>query len=499
MESISSRVQKGAAWMVLFKLADRGLGLLSTAILARLLAPEDFGLVAMAAVVMELLQVVVAFSFDMALISNRNARRAHYDTAWTLGIGLGAFLMIALLLLARPMAAFFGDPRLVLLMTVLSLRPLIASFENIGVVKFRKELRFNAEFKFLLANRLALTVATLALAFTLRTYWALAGGIVISSVCGVVISYVAHPYRPRLCLSERSELIGFSKWLLMNNAISFAYLRSASLVIGKQLGAAPLGIYELSNEIARIPTTELIAPINRAIFSGYAAVAEDPAALRRAFLRTIAVIAMFAIPAGAGLAAVADVLVSAILGPQWIEAGPLIRVLAVYGVVTALTSNTYYAHIALGDVRPFTALTAMSSVAVISLLLVLTPRSGLAGAALAFAIVAGTMFPVYYIVLMKKLRVRLADLARVFWRPVAAAALMGAGVAQAEARAFTGSSLEDLMVLAGLSALGAFLYCGIVLGLWILAGRPDGAEQTAIEKGAELARKVRSPFRRDAG
>jgi O-antigen/teichoic acid export membrane protein len=316
-------------------------------------------------------------------------------------------------------------------------------------------------------------------------------GIVLSAVTGVVISYIAHPYRPRLCLSQRRELIGFSKWLLINNLVSFSYLRSASFVIAKQLGAAPLGVFEISNEIARIPTTELIAPINRVIFSGYAAVAGEMAALRAAFLKAIGLIAMLAVPAGAGLAAVAEALVSVVLGPKWSEAGPLIRVLAIYGTVSALSSNTYYVHVACGDVRPFTGLMAFSSAAVIALLLFMMPRSGMEGAALAFAIVAIAMVPAYYFAVSKKLGLSVADVARVFWRPVVAATVMWVVVSRLERRLVTGLSFEDLPILAGLVAFGTVVYCSVVFGLWALAGKPDGAEQYVLESFRQVVRWLR--------
>src|SRR4029078_12502961 len=104
---------KGAAWMILMRVVERGLGFVSTLLLARLLVPADFGLVAMAMSVFALLEVLGAFSFDMALIQNQQAERKHFDTAWTLAVIYGVVSGMGLIALAWPAATFFGESRLV--------------------------------------------------------------------------------------------------------------------------------------------------------------------------------------------------------------------------------------------------------------------------------------------------------------------------------------------------------------------------------------------------
>src|SRR5947207_11494995 len=104
---------RGAAWNVLFKAADRGIGLLSTVILARLLVPADFGLVALATSLIALLSLLGDFGFDMALIQNPNAQRRHFDTVWTFNVMFGLATVAVLLLLADAVARFYNDPRLV--------------------------------------------------------------------------------------------------------------------------------------------------------------------------------------------------------------------------------------------------------------------------------------------------------------------------------------------------------------------------------------------------
>ena len=200
------QIASGAGWLMLFKMADKSVGLISTAILARVLTPADFGLVAMALAVVALTQLMGAFGFDSALIQRQDAIRKHYDTAWTFNVALGGLIAATLLLLAYPAAQFYREPRLALIIPVLAITALIGGFENIGTVAFRKELDFRSEFRFLLAKRLASFTVTLALALTFRTYWALIAGAVTGSVMSVAISYWLHDYRPKFTLAARADL-----------------------------------------------------------------------------------------------------------------------------------------------------------------------------------------------------------------------------------------------------------------------------------------------------
>ena len=97
------QIAKGAAWMMGFKLLDKSVGLISTLVLARVLTPADFGLVAMATAVVALLELMGAFGFESALIQRQNTERSHYDTAWTFNVIFGAAISIMLLIMAKQM------------------------------------------------------------------------------------------------------------------------------------------------------------------------------------------------------------------------------------------------------------------------------------------------------------------------------------------------------------------------------------------------------------
>jgi O-antigen/teichoic acid export membrane protein len=174
---------------------------------------------------------------------------------------------------ARPAAEYYRRPEVFHVLCALAFGPLFASLENIGVVRFRKELQFRKEFTFRASRRLLAFSVTLPLAFVMRSYRALVGGILMTKLGSSVLSYVAHEFRPRFCLTQAKELFSFSGWLLLNNMVIFFKERSTDFVVGRLLGPASLGVYSISYETANMPTVEVSAAINRALLPGFARIA----------------------------------------------------------------------------------------------------------------------------------------------------------------------------------------------------------------------------------
>lgn len=481
--SVDRKMAKGAVWMVLARGVDRSIGFASTIILARLLLPEDFGLVAMATAIMALLELFTSFGFDVALIRNSAATRKHYDTAWTFNVLFGFLIAVALLLVAGPASEFYDEPRLHPLISFLALGSAIQGFENIGVVSFRKDLRFRSDFNLTLLKKVCGFAITVPLAYFLRNYWVLVIGSLATRVMGVALTYLVHEYRPRFSLAARGELFHFGKWLVLSNAAYLAGTRSADFIIGKLAGAHQLGVFNISYETSNLPTSDLIAPINRAIFPGYARKAHDLDLLRRSYLEVIGLIALIAVPAGMGIAAVAQLLVPLLLGAKWIEAAPVMTILAFYGVFLALKSNNHYVYLAMGQPRLATVLGLIQMALLMPLAIVGSLRHGAIGAAIGYLCAQAVFTPFSVGLLRHVLRLRMFDLVRVLYRPMIAGGLMYLIVrALVQGWSVDPYSAATLVLPTVVCvAVGVGVYCGAVGALWRLAGLPDSAERHAIE------------------
>src|SRR5215831_9232284 len=366
MTSVQDRMARGAAWMFSARWLDKVLGLVSTLVLARLLVPGDFGLVAIATAFIALLALLTSFSFDVALVQHHNPTREHYDTVWSIGISFGAVLAVALAVLAFPLASFYEDPRLTAVILVLAVSTFVGSLRNVGCVDFLRDLHFHKEFMLSMARRLVTLPITIGLAVWLRSYWALVIGTLISTAIGTALTYAMHPFRPRWSLAHKSELFAFSKWLFVNNLLNFVSMRAGDFIIGKLRGSHDLGLFSLANELGSLPSTELVAPINRAAFPGYSRLASDRPELIRTYLRVIGIVAMLSLPTGVGISVTAPLVVPLLLGPQWTDAIPLLQFLAIAGCLSALWTNTQYVLLALGKARKVTILVAVQAASTVA-------------------------------------------------------------------------------------------------------------------------------------
>jgi lipopolysaccharide exporter len=485
VNTIRSSMARGAVWMVLFKLVERSLGMISMLILARLLVPADFGLMAMATSLVALLELFTAFGVDTALVQRHEVTPAHFNSAWTLNVCAGASIATMMLLLSWPAAYFYREPRVTPVICALALAAAIQGFENIGVVTFRKEMRFDREFRFLLGKKLVAFCVTVPLALLWRNYWALVVGTVVGRLSGVTLSYVLQSFRPRFSFAATADLMHVSKWLMMQNGLSFLKERSSDFIIGRFAGPHSLGVFSVSAEISNMPGTELVAPINRAVLPGYVKLAHDLPALRREYLSVMAMISLFAVPAVAGFAACAPFLVLLVLGPKWFEAADLIKILAFFGITQVLQSNAYSAFLAIGKPQVFAKINGIHVVILISLLLATVPFFGIQGAAWTYVVTAALVLPVNFFYITRFLGLQKRQLVAHLWRPIVATAFMYFGVrllgpALPEAALSSKQAAASLLTCV---ALGVPLYGIAIATLWWLSGRPgESAESFVLQK-----------------
>jgi O-antigen/teichoic acid export membrane protein len=496
---MSREIARGAAWMVLFKLFDRLLGVFSTLILARLLVPADFGVVAMAMSVIAVIELASAFSFEIALIQKPHPQREHFDTAWTLNIllGLGCGLLIALL--AYPASVFYDEPRLAAVMPVLAAAWCIGGFENVGTVEFRRQMDFSREFRFMASKRMVSFVVTIVLALVLRSYWALIAGMLVGRIAGVVFSYLLHPLRPRLSFAASRELFGFSGWLLVNNLLSVGILKAPHFFVGRLNGPAALGLYTIASELAYTPATEMMAPVNRALFPGFARLADDIAKFRATFIDVIAIILVVVVPASVGLAVVAEPMVRVLLGEKWLACVPLIQILAPAGAIVALTSNNVSAYFALGKTSLPPLILVVRVVVLLGALAILARQGGVVSIAQSELLAAIVSLAVSLPMLLKTLKLSAGDYIARAWRPFIASTAMGLGVhALLDMLGSVPSFGHELTRLSAGIVSGAAIYTLATWLLWRLAGKPHGAESILLDRVVAFV-SARAPWLRRAG
>jgi O-antigen/teichoic acid export membrane protein len=483
-----AKMASGAAWMVGMRISINLLGVISTV----MLTPTDYGLVAIAASLVAVLEVMSSFSFDLALIQRQDATEAHYNTAWTFNVIFGVLVALLLFVIAKPASVFFNDARLESIVYLFGFMSAIKGTANIGVVAFRKNLEFHKEFGYMVATKLVGFIATVGLAIVLRNYWALVFGTLIWNIGGVMLSYWAHSYRPRLSLEKRHDLFSFSKWLVASNIMIFAKSQGIDMVVGRIAGAAYLGLYSVAYQISNLPTTELVYPINRAIFPSFAKLANDMHAIRKGFLDVLGALALFTIPAATGLYCISQPLVDWMLGERWTDAGPLIQILALYGLSSALQANTGSLYLAIGKPKITSYLMAANLLLLFPAFIFFLTHFDIYTAAYVIFAASATLMPINYQIIVRLLGLKWRNLIAVLWRPFTAAIAMIVVLTELKSR-LASNSIPDYIQVVSLVIVGAAVYSTFVVSSWLLSGRPDGAEQFILKSLVKIKSRHGNP------
>jgi O-antigen/teichoic acid export membrane protein len=491
---LSDRTTSGVGWTVFWRFATRGLGLISTLILARLLVPADFGLVALASSFVVAIDALATTGVYDVLIREPGFQPRLYDTAFTIALIRGIVTATALASLAGPAGGFFDEPRLTPILLVLAAGSLIDSAENTGTVDFRKYMRFDREFVLLLLPRILGIMITIAAAVLFQSYWALVIGSLLQKVVRVILGYVLHPYRPRLSLAAWRQILSFSIWLWAIAVAWFLRERSDTMIVGRMLDPFNLGLYLLSTEIAALPATEFVLPVCRVLFSSFAAARNLNANLRSTFLNALGIVTAIVLPAGVGLALVSPALVPLMLGSAWAGAVPLVSILAPFGPLGAIAAISSTALIVTGYPNVAFAAGAVMAVARILLLVLGIHSLGIAGAAWATGICLAIECILFTGLALRFFGIRAVELISRAWRSVVATAIMAIilvnlGLSDQLAGSMFGSPPMEVIII---SCTGALIYVSSHLTLWLLSQRPAGAESFLL---AQLSRVYRQCLR----
>jgi O-antigen/teichoic acid export membrane protein len=303
------------------------ISLLRLMVLATLLAPDAFGLVAVASVTIALLMGVSNLGMVQALVQRPSPTEAEYDIAWTVGM-LRAALVTAVLVLLAPMAArLFGEPDAGPIVRVMALRPLIDAAASIGVAKLTRVLAFRRLAVMAIPASAADAVVAIALAPRLGV-WALVAGTLTGAAVQTLLSYAVAPHRPRFRrdFGAAAPLVRYGQWILYTGVISLAGTALTQVAISRWLGAAALGKYFVASKLAFLPSEAAASVIGAVAFPLYAAYRHDARRSAATFGSLLAGQAVLLLPAFAILIAVAPLL-EGVLGVRWANTAPTMQIL----------------------------------------------------------------------------------------------------------------------------------------------------------------------------
>ncbi len=467
----------GSAWMVAVRWVVRGLGAVNVVVLARLLTPEDFGVVAMATAVVGLSRVFFELGVDYALIRNADATDSDFHAAWSIRL-LQSIAVAAVLVLVAPYAVlYYDDHRVAPLLWVLAVSVIIQGLTNIGIVSFRKDLEFDKEFKYLVVAKVLSIGITISLALVLRSYWALVLGILAAYVVECVLSYFFHPFRPKLRFTGARAIWSFSKWVAVLQTANYLSANFDRLLLGGLLAPGRLGHYTVGVELSQMAATEITAPISRAIVPGLAKLQTDPKRLRTAFLKSLGATAIVTVPVSIGFALVAKEFVPIVLGAQWTPAIAIVQVASVHLMFTTLGTVASNISLVTGHISTLATLSVVRTAIFLSLFYIAFDWAGVLGILYIKIALAAALSIAILGMISRTHHVPPRAIVSQIWRPLTSSATMAFCIL-----AFTTNIDGTPMSILGIKIVfGAAIYIVTNVTLWRMFGHQDDIENEILK------------------
>lgn len=371
-------------WRATTEAATRGFTFIRFIVLAMILTPDDFGLLAIATVSVALPVSLSKLGMVQAAVQHAHPQESHYNSMWTVGFIRGGIITAGLCVAAPLIGEIFKEPRAIDLLRAISFLPLIQAAESGKIAKLIRSLRFRSLALIAIPPVLIETLVAISLAPKFG-FWAIAWGALWGASVRVVLSYILAPYRPRfyIDLAAASSLFRFGRWIFITGLIGALGTPVLRAVISRHLGAADLGLFYFATRLAYFAKEGVSAVVADVSFPLYARLQSNKKQVRQTYRATLSAMLALLAPTYALLIALAPSLVGVWFGPKWTNAVGMIQILAVAALVDTFVDATNPMLMGIGRPERRMATKAIRTVVVVLAAWSLTLNYGLVGAAVA--------------------------------------------------------------------------------------------------------------------
>jgi O-antigen/teichoic acid export membrane protein len=467
---VSALWAAGESWSL------RGVSLIVFLILARLVDPASFGLVALAAVYVTTVQALSDQGLATALIQREHLEEAHKDSAFWANLAVGAILALATLAIAEPAAAFYKEPRLASILRWYALWPFLGSLSVVQQALLRRALRFRELALRQLAGAIAGGIAGIAMAYAGMGVWALVAQQLVNQAVALVVLWSITDWRPRLSFSypHFRHLFAFGFNVLAANVVKAIGFQADRLVLGYFLGTTELGYYSVAQRLLAIVTDFVAGSAERIVVPLFARIQGDRDRVNRGLMTAQRILTLGTMPAFIGLAATAPVLMPVVLGGQWQPSVLATQILAFASLGYCL--SFFFGHVLTALGRPGLRLGIVIAQAIgQTVLSLIGVRFGLVGVCLAVVVNQALFYGVELLFLRRNAGFSLTTYLSEGLLPMGASLIMAAGVVLLRGPV---GDLRLVLQLAAEIALGAAIY-GLLL---LIFGRQRLKEPLAMAK-----------------
>lgn len=347
---------------------QRGLGLISTLILARILTPEDFGIVAIASLIVFLFDSLSTSGSMQYIIQKKEVSDDDLNSAWTIDLILKGTFFILCLTLTPYIAAFFDNDKLKPVLYVLAAILPMTALGNPGIFLLRKNLQFKPIFKLMTIQKVITTILVVMLALYYKSYWAMIIGTVFSYLIPSIGSYIIHPYRPKIHFGKIKEQWYFSQWIFLKSIVGYSKAQIDSFLVAKFFDASSIGAYNLMKNLTTISATQIIAPATEPLLSAFSKSKNDKTTLNHHFNISILIVVILISPISSFIYYFDFNIVSIILGDKWVAYANILGILSIGLITLPISSILNHYCTATGQVKTLFVIDLISAISTITIL-----------------------------------------------------------------------------------------------------------------------------------
>ena len=385
---IPRKIARGVLWVTVASISARVATLLSAVILARLLDPSDFGLLALGTALITISQYATQTGFESAIIQRQDRPEEFLNAAWTFELLRGLTLYAVVFAVAPLLGSIFEEPRAVAVIRAVGLTILLQGMRNIGAVYFRKHFDFHKQFALEVGPLVVYAPLVVILAFYLRNVWALVWANLAASLLACVLTYAMHKYRPRLefSLQKAAALFQFGKWVLGNSILVMARDQGTTLFVGKVLGIPALGFVNRADAFSSSLFQQLYDIAWKVGYPAYSHMQTSPAEFKAAYLKTLHLLTLIGLPMAMGVFVLSEDFVHLVLTDKWLPIVSLMKLLCLQAVFYFINTPGLVAFQATGKPAFVARMSLLGVLVLAAVIYPLSSRYGVTGVVAALCI-----------------------------------------------------------------------------------------------------------------
>lgn len=480
IKPLGQRVMSGTAWSAIARLVIQFSNLAAATIVARRVPPSAYGIVGMAVLVTGLVWLFRDLGITSAVIQKRDLSPQLLSSLFWVSLGLGIGTTSVCFLIAPVVAAFFHEPLVTPVLRVLSISFLISSVASIHNALMTRDMRFRQLAFIEITSAMASLALVIALAILRYGVWALASGVIVTALVSTAMLVSWCRWRPLLHLSWRElrSVMNFGLNLSAFNVFNYFARNADNTIIGRYLGSAPLGYYQLAYNIMLFPIFGIAGLAARVLFPAFSEIQNDHERFRRVYIRACCSIAFITFPLMAGAAVLAGPLIRVFYGPQWGPVVPVLMILAPVGLIQSVVNLVGQIYTAKGRTGLMFKIGAITS-CVFVLSFVIGLPWGIRGVATAYAIATLLLLYPALAIPFRLIELRGRDWMRALAPIVGSTMAMVIVVAGARVAIRAHFELPPIADLLAFTALGAVAYM-IIIFVYRPAALEDVLEMVSL-------------------